>query len=598
MEKKEVLIYEENNRTIYKGNGNIDGDKLLNLRDLVTSSKTKYGERIAFKFKRNRKIVEKSYLDFASDIDCMGTALCTLGLKGKKIAIISENRYEWAVSYLAIANGTGVVVPLDKHLPESEIENLLLRSKCEAIFFSKQYKEIMKSISLKNNFVKKYICMDDIPMDKEKKFVTMDYLAGKGTKELIKGNRCFTNAKIENESMNFLIFTSGTTKASKGVMLSHKNIISGINSCAAIIKLNKDDIHLSLLPLHHTFENTIGFLYMVYSGVCIAYCEGIKHLAENLQEFGVSILIAVPAIYEALYKRFNEGIKKSGKENAVKTLEKLATFCDKLGFNARRKIMSPIRNRISPKLRFMVSGAAPMKEDIIETFENIGIRFVQGYGLTETAPIVCATNPEKRMVGGVGYPVKDVSVTLDNIDENGIGELLVKGGNVTLGYFENEEETKEVFTEDGWFRTGDLAQISKDGEVKIVGRAKSMIVFPNGKKAFPEEYESILNLENFIKESFVWGYKTKDGDVQICAKIVVDGKDENVASKVEEVIKEINKNVPQYKIIRYFILTNEELIKTTTLKIKRPIEQKNTEEYISSTGKDMRKLNKSFIHKV
>ena len=595
MEKKEVLIYEENNRTIYKGNGNIDCDKLLNLRDLVMSSKTKYGERIAFKFKRNRKIIEKSYLNFASDIDCIGTALCTLGLKGKKIAIISENRYEWAVSYLAIANGTGVVVPLDKHLPESEIENLLLRSKCEAIFFSKQYKEIMKSISLKNNFVKKYICMDDIPMDKEKKFVTMDYLAGKGTKELIKGNRCFTNAKIENESMNFLIFTSGTTKASKGVMLSHKNIISGINSCAAIIKLNKDDVHLSLLPLHHTFENTIGFLYMIYSGVCIAYCEGIKHLAENLQEFNVSILIAVPAIYEALYKRFNEGIKKSGKEKAVKTLEKMASFFDKFGLSARRKIMAPIRNRISPKLRFMVSGAAPMKEDIIEAFENIGIRFVQGYGLTETAPIVCATNPEKRMVGGVGYPVKDVCVTLDNIDENGIGELLVKGGNVTLGYFENLEETKEVFTEDGWFKTGDLAQISEDGEVKIVGRAKSMIVFPNGKKAFPEEYESILNIENFIKESFVWGYKTNDGDVQICAKIVVDGKDENVASKVEEVIKEINKNVPQYKIIRYFILTNEELTKTTTLKIKRPIEQKKTEEYIISTGKDMRKLNKSFI---
>ena len=273
----------------------------------------------------------------------------------------------------------------------------------------------------------------------------------------------------------------------------------------------------------------------------------------------------------------------------------MASFFDKFGLSARRKIMVPIRNRISPKLRFMVSGAAPMKEDIIEAFENIGIRFVQGYGLTETAPIVCATNPEKRMVGGVGYPVKDVCVTLDNIDENGIGELLVKGGNVTLGYFENLEETKEVFTEDGWFKTGDLAQISEDGEVKIAGRAKSMIVFPNGKKAFPEEYESILNLESFIKESFVWGYKTNDGDVQICAKIVVDGKDENVASKVEEVIKEINKNVPQYKIIRYFILTNEELTKTTTLKIKRPIEQKKTEEYIISTGKDMRKLNKSFI---
>lgn len=595
MKNEWVSSYKEENRIIYKGMGNIEGDKLLNLRDLVVNSKTKYGERIAFKFKRNRKIVEKTYLEFASDIDCIGTALCNLGLKNKKIAIISENRYEWAVSYLAIANGAGIVVPLDKHLPEVEIENLLMRSKCEAIFFSKQYKETMENISKKNDFVKKYICMDEIPMDKDKKFVTMDYLAEKGTKELMKGNKCFTEAKIDNETMNFLIFTSGTTKASKGVMLSHKNIISGINSCSAIIKLNKDDVHLSLLPLHHTFENTIGFLYMVYSGVCIAYCEGIKHLADNLQEFNVSILIAVPAIYEALYKKFTDGIKKSGKANLVNFLKKLSNVCDKCKINARRKIMSPVRKKISPKLRFMVSGAAPMKEEIMEEFENIGIRFVQGYGLTETAPIVCATNPEKRMIGGVGYPVKDVCVTLDNIDENGMGELLVKGGNVTLGYFENIEETKEVFTEDGWFKTGDLAQISPKGEVKIVGRAKSMIVFPNGKKAFPEEYESILNMESFIKDSFVWGYKTKDGDVEICAKIVVDGKDENIANKVEEVIKKINKDVPQYKIIRYFILTKQELVKTTTLKIKRPIEQKKTEEYISSTGKDMRKLNRSFM---
>lgn len=596
MKNEWVSDYEEGNRIVYKGMGNIEGDQLLNLRDLVMNSKTKYGKRIAFKFKRNRKIVEKTYLDFASDIDYIGTALCSLGLKNKKIAIIAENRYEWAVSYLAVANGTGIVVPLDKHLPEVEIENLLVRSKCEAIIFSKQYKEIMKSISLKNSFVKKYICMDEISLDNDKKFINFNGLFDKGTKELMKGNKSFTNAKIDNESMNFLIFTSGTTKASKGVMLSHKNIISGINSCSAIIKLNKDDVHLSLLPLHHTFENTIGFLYMVYSGVCIAYCEGIKHLAENLQEFNVSILIAVPAIYEALYKKFNDGIKKSGKVKLVNFLKKVSTVCDKCKINARRTIMAPVRKKISPKLRFMVSGAAPMKEEIMDEFENIGIRFVQGYGLTETAPIVCATNPEERMIGGVGYPVKDVCVTLNNIDENGMGELLVKGGNVTLGYFENEEETKEVFTEDGWFKTGDLAQIFPKGEVKIVGRAKSMIVFPNGKKAFPEEYESILNMEDFIKESFVWGYKTKDGDVEICAKVVVDGKEEDIASKVEEAVKRLNKEVPQYKIIRYFILSKEELIKTTTLKIRRPVEQKKTEEYINSTGKDMRKLNRSFIN--
>jgi long-chain acyl-CoA synthetase len=259
--------------------------------------------------------------------------------------------------------------------------------------------------------------------------------------------------------------------------------------------------------------------------------------------------------------------------------------------------MSPVRNKLAPKLRFMVSGAAPMDSEIMHGFERMGIRFVQGYGLTETSPLVCVTNPYEELIGSVGYPVKDVCVTLDNVDDNGMGELLVKGQNVTLGYFENEEDTKEAFTEDGWFRTGDLATIDENSAIRIVGRAKSMIVFPNGKKAFPEEYETLLNTEDFIKESFVWGYKTDDGDVQICAKIIVnDGiNPEEAVSKIEKSIKDININIPQYKIIRYFVVSKEELIKTTTLKIKRPIEEKKMAEFISYTGKDMRKLNKSII---
>lgn len=597
MKNKIVDKLNENGRVVYKGTGIFDGDSLKNLRDLVNRSKIKFGDKVAFKFKRNRKLVEKTYNDFAADVDCIGTALCTSDLKNKKIAIIAENRYEWAVSYMAIANGTGVVVPLDKHLPQLEIENLLERGNCEAIFFSKQYFEIMKEIAQKNVRIKMFICMDDIPMDKKKRFVTMDYLATKGTKALIKGNKSFVEADIKNEDMNFLLFTSGTTKASKGVMLTHKNIISNINACAAVIKLKEDDVHLSLLPLHHTFENTIGFSYMLYAGVCISYCEGIKHIADNLHEFNVSILVAVPAIYETLYKRLQDGIKKSGKSKLVNRLEKLSDFLYKHKINLRRFIMAPVRNKLAPKLRFMVSGAAPMDSEIMHGFERMGIRFVQGYGLTETSPLVCVTNPYEELIGSVGYPVKDVCVSLDNMDDNGMGELLVKGENVTLGYFENKEDTKEAFTEDGWFRTGDLVTISEDGAIKIVGRAKSMIVFPNGKKAFPEEYESLLNSEEFIKESFVWGYKTSDGDIEICAKIVINdnAKTEDVIPKIEKCIKEINVNIPQYKIIRYFVVTKEELVKTTTLKVKRPIEEKKMIEFISSTGKDMRKLNKSVI---
>ena len=597
MNKKVCKRYKKNKRKIVKGLGFFEGGKLNNLKELVKYSKEKFGNKVAFRYKQSDEIIEKSYIDFAADVDCFGTALCASGLKGSKIAIIAENRYEWAVSYLSITNGTGIAVPLDKHLPELEIKNLLDRSECEAIIFSKKNKEYMENIAKTNSKVKYFICMDDVILDKEKKFFSMKYMMEVGAKELLKGNKEFIDAKIDEEKMSILLFTSGTTSISKGVMLSHKNVASNINSCAGLIEGLDNDIHLSLLPLHHTFENTIGFLFLIYSGICISYCQGIKYLADNLKEFDISILIAVPAIYEAIYKKLKDGIKKSGKEKLVNKLEKFSEFLYKHGINLRRQLMAPVRNKLAPRLRIAVSGAAPMNPEIIEAFERMGIRFIQGYGLTETSPLVCATSPFENMAGSIGYPVKDVEIALDNIDENGMGELIVKGKNITLGYYKNEEETKEAFTKDGWFRTGDLAIISEEGSVKLSGRAKSMIVFPNGKKAFPEEYETLLNEAEFIKDSFVWGYKTKDEDIEVCAKVVIDTKTEpeEVIGKIEEKIKEINANIPKYKILRYFIITKEELVKTTTLKIKRPIEEKKTLEYIEQSGKDMRKLNKTII---
>lgn len=597
MNKEIVKISKKKNKKIIKGLGFYKGNELKDLRELLNCSKEKYGNKVAFRYKENRKIIEKSYIDFASEVECFGTALCTSDLKGKRIAIIAENRYEWAVSYLAIVNGGSIAVPLDKHLPESEIKGLLDRSEAEAIIFSKKYKEYMESIATTNTKIKYFICMDDIILDKSKKFVTLNYMMEVGTKAIIKNNKTFIDAKIDNEKMAILLFTSGTTSDSKGVMLTHKNIASNISSCSALFEAKKDDVHLSLLPLHHTFENTIGFLFAINAGICISYCEGIKHLGDNLQEFDVSILIAVPAIYEAIYKKLKDGIKKSGKENLVNSLEKVSEFLYRHGINLRRFLMAPVRNKLAPRLRLAVSGAAPMNPDIIEAFERMGIRFIQGYGLTETSPLVCATSPFSNMAGSIGYPVKDVEITLDNVDANGMGELMVKGKNVSLGYYKNEADTKEAFLDNGWFKTGDLAVISDDGSVKLFGRVKSMIVFPNGKKAFPEEYETLLNEEEFIKDSFVWGYKTKDGDVEICAKIVIDSKanPDSLIPKIEEKIKKINMDIPKYKVLRYFLISKEDLIKTTTLKIKRPIEEKKVMEFIEKSGKDMRKLNKSVI---
>jgi long-chain acyl-CoA synthetase len=397
--------------------------------------------------------------------------------------------------------------------------------------------------------------------------------------------------------MRILLFTSGTTKMSKGVMLSHTNIVSNILSLDSIIQIKEDDVHLSLLPLHHTFENTIGFLFMVHSGVCIAYNEGIRHIVKNMNEFGVSILVAVPAIYEIMYAKLKDGIEKSGKKPLVDMITKLSNGLLKVGIDLRRVFFKSVLAKLSPKLRLMASGAAPIDAEIARGFESMGITFLQGYGLTETSPLVCGTGPLSKVHGTVGHPILGVDVCIDAPDADGMGEILVRGKNVMLGYYESPEETKEVLDPDGWFRTGDLGMIDDNGIVRITGRAKSMIVFANGKKAFPEEYEILLNAADKIKDSFVWGESTGDGDVRICAKIVLheDVDPEAVKDEIESIVKGINERIPKYKIIHYYVMTKDDLVKTTTLKIKRPIEEKKMRQYIESSGKDMRKLNKTLL---
>jgi len=592
--KNIIKVYNENERRIFEGTGMYDYPEPNDIRELLNSACDKYKDRTAFKYKKDGKIIEKTYIDFKSDVEALGQGLYEMGLLGEKIAVIGENRYEWGVCYLSIINGLGVGVPLDKYLPKIEIENLVERSESKAIFFSKAYVETMREIAKSNKKLKYYICMDEI---EDSEIISLSSLIKRGKESLEKGKKEFLTLPIDREKMSILLFTSGTTNLSKGVMLSHKNITSNVRTISNLIKVYPTDVHLSLLPLHHTFENTIGFMFMVHAGVCIAYCEGIKHIAKNLEEFNVSVLVAVPAIFEVMYNRIQEGIEKSGKEKLLKNMMKVSETLLKLHIDLRKTLFGSVRNKVGKNLRLMVSGAAPIDKEIIKFFETVGITFLQGYGLTETAPLVCVNSPSKNVYGSVGFPMQKVKVTLDDIDENGMGELLVKGDNVMIGYFNNEEATKEAFTDDGWLRTGDLAKISEEGAISITGRAKSMIVFENGKKAFPEEYEVLINRLDCVKESFVWGHMSKDASVQICAKIVLsDGQDIDKAIKeIDEKIKEINNYIPKYKIIRYFVVTTEELTKTTTLKIKRNVEKEKMEKLLKEKNTDMRKINKTKV---
>jgi long-chain acyl-CoA synthetase len=396
---------------------------------------------------------------------------------------------------------------------------------------------------------------------------------------------------------------------SKGVMLSHFNLTANVTAITSIIKIYPTDTHLSLLPLHHTFENTVGLMFMVHSGVCIAYCDGIKHIVQNLKEYNVTILVAVPAIFEAMYRKLQEGIKKSGKDKLFAVMIKVSDALRAVGIDLRRKIFKSVFAQLGPGLRVAVSGAAALDKEVVTGFDKIGFRLLQGYGLTEAAPVIAANNDFVNLPGSIGYPMYSIEIAIDMPDENGIGEIISRGANVMLGYYEDSGATEDSFTEDGWLRTGDIGYIDDKGLTRITGRAKSMIVLNSGKKAFPEEYEIQLNNIPGIKDSFVWGNTALDGDVQICAKLVVDKEntrdgngdllsENELAARFNAAIKEINKTVPHYKIIRYFVMTEEELVKANGIKTKRHIEQEKVKNMLGKTGVDIRKVSGRFIERL
>lgn len=556
-------------------------EKITDLKDMLAKTEKKFGDKPAFKYKTSEPGVFDviTYKEFISKVNALGTKLIDLGLKGKRIAIISENRYEWCLAYLATCCGTGVVVPLDKSLPANELESLIIRSGVEAIFYSNKYNEVMQDIkNRRTTDLRYYISMD---LENMKDGIYSEHEFVEQGKELIKkGNTKFLNATIDSDKMAFMLFTSGTTAMSKAVMLSHKNICSNLMDIATILKIDENDTLLSFLPLHHTFECTVGFLYVMYTGASIAYCEGIRHIASNIKEFEITAMISVPALYENIYKRVMKSIEKKGKLAEVEKIMKLSGMLSKVGIDLRKKMFKEIHESLGPKLRLMVNGGAALDYEVEKGFNELGFRIVQGYGLTETSPVIAAGTDFEQRIGSVGKVLPSLKVKIVNKDETGTGEVIVKGPSVMLGYYQNEEANKEVFEKE-WLHTGDLGHIDKKGFLFLAGRKKSVIVLKNGKNVYPEEIESIINRIDGIKESFIYG-KPEDNnedDLKLCAKVVYDkdlmkqiynaNTEEEIKNALWLKIKEINKTMPPYKYIKKLIVSEEELIKTTTLKIKR-----------------------------
>ena len=553
--------------------------KFRDLKEMLQKSGEAYGDRPAYIFKTEKegKFREITHKEFRNDINNLGTALIDLGLKNKRIAVISENRYEWCVAYLAIVTGTGVVVPLDRALPDNEIENLILRSEVEAIFYSNKYSEVMNRLKEQGNTNIKYFISMDLEQEQNGIYAEKQ-LIDQGKKLIEQGNRDFLDAKINAEEMGIMLFTSGTTAMSKAVMLSHKNICSNLIDIASVIKIDEYDRFLSFLPLHHTFECTVGFLYPVSKGGAIAFCEGIRHIADNIKEFQITAMISVPVLFENMYKKVMKGIEKKGKLETVKKGIKISQFLLKFGIDIRRKLFKEIHDNLGGKVRLFVAGGAALDPEAEKGFNALGLKMYQGYGLTESSPVIAAEDDKYQRLGSIGKAFPSLDVKIAEPNEEGVGELLAKGPTIMLGYYDNEEATKETI-EDGWLHTGDLAKIDKDGYIFICGRKKFVIVLKNGKNIYPEELETLINKIEGVKESFVYGRPEDDGDYKICAKIVYDKElmeelyHEKEEEKIKEIIwqevKKVNKTMPAYKYIRDIIVTEQDLIKTTTQKIKR-----------------------------
>lgn len=555
-----------------------------NIKDLIINKVRESGDKILYVkkiFKDKKETYENiSYNKFLQDVNCFGASLYNLNLKGERIAIVGRNRYEWAMAHVTNLLGGIVSIPLDKELKIEELENSIKRSKAKAIVFDEKYVDLIKEIEKRNNTsVSEYICMAECSGYKD-----VNMLIKEGKDLIESGKDEYVNCKINPDAMSILLFTSGTTSNSKAVMLSQRNIASNIYAMGLHEEFYEDDVNIAFLPYHHIFGST-AMLVMIAFGVKTVFTDGLRYIAKNFKEYGVSVFVGVPLILEAIYKNVWDTIRKQGKEKLMKVMIKVSNFLLLLKIDVRRKVFKPVIDGLGGKMRFIISGGAPLDKKIEDGFRDIGIEVAQGYGLTETSPVIAAETYFLKKSGSVGIAMPNVTIEIVNKDEKGIGEIRVKGPNVMLGYYEDEERTNEVL-KDGWFYTGDLGYMDKKGILYITGRKKDMIVLKNGKKVFPEEIETLVNRLEFVKECMVFGMPDKDdvNDVEVGVKIVYDEEkrnelykdlnDEEFYNKVWDSIKEINKTFPTYKYIKHLILTNEELIKTTTKKVKRQDEMK------------------------
>ena len=563
------------------------------VKEFFLNSAEKYPDEDCILEKPDHKTPYKitTYKEFKEDVFGLGTALVNvLNLKNKRVIIIGETQYGWYVSYMAMLCGVGIAVPTDRELPLNELENIVKRSKASAIIYSPKKAEDIKKIKENIPEVEYFIEMKS-ENKLEDKDVGLQYLIDLGKSIIKSGDNSFEKIQIDPEEFKILFFTSGTTSNAKGVMLNNRNLAENINAVSAYVKLYPIDMLFSVLPLHHCYESTIGFLLPMATGASVAICEGLRYIVPNLQEAHPTAILTVPLLVESLYKKINEKIVKSKKDKIVNTMISVTNALKGAGIDIKKKVFKEIYDNLGGRIRIIVSAAAPIDKKVGNWLDDIGITFLQGYGLTETAPIAALTPEYKPCIGSAGKAIVQADIKIKDPNENGEGEILIKSPTLMLGYYEDEEETKKVIDEEGYSNAGDIGYIDEDGYLVITGRSKNVIVTQNGKNIYPEEIEMLLDKVDEIKESMVYGKKPdanskkEEKELIITARVIPDYdkikelhgelSEKEIYDVIWKNIKEVNKKLTSYKAIKALEIKEGEFEKTSTMKIKRYKELNN-----------------------
>ncbi len=555
--------------------------KVTDLKDLLYSGLELYADRPLFleKSKESGKFKTILYKDYVKEVEYLGTALVDLGLKDTYVGVMGENRYRWTTSYMAVVNGVGTVVPIDKELPVNEILNIIKRCTPTAILFSGKKSKQVEAAAAEAPNVKYFIGMDIKPDEEHDRFLSYEKIVSKG-KELLKdGNTDYTSVEIDAKAIKILLFTSATTSESKAAKLSHYNIAENLMSMSTIINIVESDRFLSILPLHHTYECTCGFLCPLYRGGSIAFCQGLKYIVDDLKASGATVMLGVPLLFESMYKKLWKKAEASGSADKMRKALKISNFLMKIKIDIRKKLFASIYNGLGGNIRMFISGAAAISPDVAVFFRGIGLSFLQGYGLTECSPILALNSDIDFVDAAAGKAIPGIDIQIWEPNDEGVGEIVAKGPNIFEGYLDQPDLNKEIF-EGGYFHTGDMGYMDDEGFVFITGRKKCVIVTQNGKNIYPEEIELLINAYPFVIESMVFGKSVNDSKEEIItASIYPDlealdaefgnSDPEFTETKIKEMIHEINTKLINYKMVKDIIIRNKEFTKTTTSKIKR-----------------------------